>query len=297
MIVVDKYNIRKDFEPMNTPKTINIANLRPFEGHPYKVQENAEMDALVESIREHGILTPIIVRPLDGGEYEIISGHRRVYAAQKAGITEISAFALPLDRDAAAILLVDSNLHREHILPSEKAFAYKLKMDALKRQGKRTDLTSSQLATKLDSADEIGQQSGESRDKVFRYIRLTNLVPELLALVDEGKIAFTPAVELSYLTPEEQSVLLGEMELNDCTPSLSQACRLKKRSRFEGLTQDFIAGVMSEEKPNQREMLKLPMERLRQYTSKSTPKDVEDFVLKACEHYRKYLIRQRDRER
>ncbi len=281
---------------MNTPKTISINNLHPFEEHPYKVQDNAEMEALVESIREHGVLTPIIVRPLENSkdEFEIISGHRRVHAARLARMTEIPAFSVTLDRDAAAILLVDSNLHREHILPSEKAFAYKLKMDALAHQGKTT---SCQVGTKSRSDEAMAENADDSARQIQRYIRLTYLVPELLALVDDGKIAFTPAVELSYLTPEEQAVLLDEMELNDCTPSLSQACRLKKRSQFEGLTQDFIAGVMSEEKPNQREMLKLPMERLRQYTAKTTPKDVEDFVLKACEHYRKYLIRQRDRER
>lgn len=279
---------------MNTNETISINHLHPFEGHPYKVQDNAEMEALVESIREHGILTPIIVRPIDGRDYEIISGHRRVYAAQKAGVTELPAFCVSLDRDAAAILLVDSNLHREHILPSEKAFAYKLKMDALTHQGKTT---SCQVGTKSRSDDVMAENADDSARQIQRYIRLTSLIPELLQYVDNGKIAFTPAVELSYLTPEEQAVLLNEMELNDCTPSLSQACRLKKRSQFEGLTQDFIAGVMSEEKPNQREMFKLPMERIRPYTGKATPKDVEDFVLKACEHYRKYLIRQRDRER
>ena len=282
----------------NTKKNISIEKLHPFENHPYKVQDNEEMDALAESIKVHGVVSPIIVRPLENttDEYEIISGHRRVMASRKAGITEIPALIVSLDRDAAAIVLVDSNLHREHILPSEKAFAYKLKLDAMKHQGWRSDLTSDQVGGKLETADLVGAETGDSKNQVRRYIRLTNLIPEILQYVDEGRISFTPAVELSYLNEQEQYDLLEQMELNDCTPSLSQACRFKKMSQEQGLTPEVIAAVMSEEKANQREMFKVPMERIRQYVPNANAKQAEDFVLKACEHYRKFLIRQRNRD-
>ena len=281
----------------NTKKNIPIYQLHPFENHPYKVQDNEEMERLTESIMQHGILTPIIVRPLENtiDEYEIISGHRRVMASQKAGITEIPALIVSLDRDAAAIVLVDSNLHREHILPSEKAFAYKLKAEALAHQGFRADLTSVQVAPKL-ATEQIAEDAGTSKDTIKRYIRLTNLIPEILQYVDDGRISFTPAVELSYLTDQEQYDLLEEMELNDCTPSLSQACRFKKMSQAHGLTPESIAEIMSEEKANQREMFKVPMERIRQFVPKASAKQTEDFVLKACEHYHRYLIRQRNRD-
>ena len=279
----------------NTKKNIPLYQLHPFENHPYKVQDNEEMERLTESIMQHGILTPIIVRPLENttDEYEIISGHRRVMASQKAGITEIPALIVSLDRDAAAIVLVDSNLHREHILPSEKAFAYKLKAEALAHQGFRADLTSDQLGPKL-TVEMISDN--DSASQVKRYIRLTNLIPEILQYVDDGRISFTPAVELSYLTDQEQYDLLEEMELNDCTPSLSQACRFKKMSQAHGLTPESIAEIMSEEKANQREMFKVPMERIRQFVPKASAKQTEDFVLKACEHYHRYLIRQRNRD-
>lgn len=282
----------------NTKKNISIEKLHPFENHPYKVQDNEEMDALAESIKTHGVVSPIIVRPLENttDEYEIISGHRRVMASRKAGITEIPALIVSLDRDAAAIVLVDSNLHREHILPSEKAFAYKMKLEAMKHQGWRSDLTSDQLGGKLETADIVGAETGDSKNQVRRYIRLTNLIPEILQYVDEGRISFTPAVELSYLNEQEQYDLLEQMELNDCTPSLSQACRFKKMSQEDGLTPEVIAVVMSEEKANQREMFKVPMERIRQYVPNANAKQAEDFVLKACEHYRKFLIRQRNRD-
>ena len=281
----------------NTKKNIPIYQLHPFENHPYKVQDNEEMERLTESIMQHGILTPIIVRPLENttDEYEIISGHRRVMASQKAGIIEIPALIVSLDRDAAAIVLVDSNLHREHILPSEKAFAYKLKAEALAHQGFRADLTSVQVAPKL-ATEQIAEDAGTSKDTIKRYIRLTNLIPEILQYVDDGRISFTPAVELSYLTEQEQYDLLEEMELNDCTPSLSQACRFKKMSQAHGLTPESIAEIMSEEKANQREMFKVPMERIRQFVPKASAKQTEDFVLKACEHYHRYLIRQRNRD-
>ena len=281
----------------STKKIIAIDKLRAFENHPYKVQDNEEMEALAESIKEHGIVSPVIVRPLENtkDEYEIISGHRRVMASKKAGISEVPALVVSLDRDAAAIVLVDSNLHREHILPSEKAFAYKMKAEALAHKGFRADLTSEQLAPKL-ATEQFAEDVGTSKDTIKRYIRLTNLIPEILKYVDEGRISFTPAVELSYLNEQEQHDLLEQIEQSDCTPSLSQACRFKKISQGEGLTPEVIAEIMEEEKANQREMFKVPMERIRQYIPNANAKQAEDFVLKACEHYRKFLIRQRNRD-
>lgn len=284
----------------STKKIISIDKLRPFENHPYKVQDNEEMEALAESIKEHGIVSPVIVRPLENttDEYEIISGHRRVMASRKAGIAEVPALIVSLDRDAAAIVLVDSNLHREHILPSEKAFAYKMKADAMAHQGWRSDLTSGQVVPKSDdnrTTAMIGEDMGDSYKTVQRYIRLTNLIPEILEYVDEGRISFTPAVELSYLNEQEQYDLLEQMEINDCTPSLSQACRFKKISYEQGLTPEVIAEIMSEEKANQREMFKVPMERIRKYIPKGNAKQTEDFVLKACEHYYKVLQRKKER--
>ena len=281
---------------MKKPVNIPVEKLRPFEGHPFKVKDDDEMNTLIESIQTTGILSPLIVRPIENtDEYEVISGHRRLHAAVKAGITEVPALVVSLDRDAAAIVLVDSNLHREHILPSEKAFAYKMKAEALAHKGYRTDLTSVQVAPKL-ATEQIAEDAGTSKDTIKRYIRLTNLIPEILQYVDDGRIAFTPAVELSYLNEQEQYDLLEQMELNDCTPSLSQACRFKKMSAEQGLTPEIIAAVMSEEKANQREMFKVPMERIRQYIPNANAKQAEDFVLKACEHYRKFLIRQRNRD-
>ena len=278
----------------NQPVNIPVEKLRPFEGHPFKVKDDEEMNTLIESVQIQGILSPLIVRPIENtDEYEVISGHRRLHAAVKAGITEVPALVVSLDRDAAAIVLVDSNLHREHILPSEKAFAYKMKAEALAHQGFRADLTSDQLGPKL-TVEMISES--DSASQVKRYIRLTNLIPEILQYVDEGRIAFTPAVELSYLNEQEQYDLLEQMELNDCTPSLSQACRFKKMSQEDGLIPEVIAAVMSEEKANQREMFKVPMERIRQYVPNANAKQAEEFVLKACEHYRKFLIRQRNRD-
>lgn len=283
----------------NTKKNISIDKLHPFKNHPYKVQDNDEMERLAESIKQNGVVSPIIVHPMEDmpNEYEIISGHRRVMASRKAGMKEVPALVVSLDRDAAAIVLVDSNLHREHILPSEKAFAYKLKLEAMKHQGWRSDLTSDQVGGKLETADLIGTETGESKNQVRRYIRLTNLIPEILQYVDDGKIAFTPAVELSYLNEQEQYDLLEQIELNDCTPSLSQACRFKKLSQEYSLTPETIATIMSEEKANQREMFKVPMERIRKFIPNATAKQTEDFVIKACEHYNKFLLRKRERER
>ena len=281
---------------MKKPVNIPVSKLNPFEGHPFKVKDDEEMNTLIESVQTVGILSPLIVRPIESTEeYEVISGHRRLHAAVKAGITEVPALVVSLDRDAAAIVLVDSNLHREHILPSEKAFAYKMKAEALAHQGFRADLTSVQVAPKL-ATEQIAEDAGTSKDTIKRYIRLTNLIPEILQYVDDGRIAFTPAVELSYLNEQEQYDLSEQMELNDCTPSLSQACRFKKMSQEEGLTPEVIATVMSEEKANQREMFKVPMERIRKYVPNANAKQAENFVLKACEYYRRYLIRQRDRD-
>ena len=278
---------------MNTPKTIHIANLHPFEGHPYQVRDDEEMDALVDSIREHGILTPLIVRPLEDApnEYEVISGHRRLHAAQKAGISEVPAFVHAVSRDEAAIQLVDSNLHREHILPSEKAFAYKMKYEAMRHQG-----TSSQLGTKLRSDEEMAAQVGESRNQIQRYIRLTNLIPPLLTLMDEGRIAFTVGVELSYLTREEQRAVLEAIELYDCTPSYSQACRLHRDSEmmYAADTRKRILSVMSEEKPNQREQIRLRRDRLQQYFPAGyTDRQIENDIIAGLDLLKKQRCRDR----
>ncbi len=281
----------------NIPKNIAIEKLFPFEGHPFKVQDNEEMNALIESIQEQGILSPLIVRPKENtaDEYEIVSGHRRFRAAVKAGIKEVPALIVPLDRDTAAIAVVDSNLHREHILPSEKAFAYKLKMEALSRQGKRSDLTSDQVGRKLETAEIIGQQADESKNQVRRYIRLTNLIPPILDMVDEKRIAFTPAVELSYLLPEEQIMLVSEMEYSDCTPNLSQAQRLKALS-IQGLfTKEQLSAIMSEEKANQIERVKIPAHRIRKYFPKDyTITQMEETIVKLCEAYHRKRLRDKD---
>ena len=284
---------------MNTTTNIAIANLHPFEGHPYQVRDDAEMDALMESIREFGILTPLIVRPLEDApnEYEVISGHRRLHAAQKAGIVEVPAFVHAVSRDEAAIQLVDSNLHREHILPSEKAFAYKLKMDALKQQGRRTDLTSSQVATKFDAAAEIGSVAKESRDTVYRYIRLTHLIPPLLTLMDEGRMAFSVGVELSYLSQHEQRAVADAIELFDCTPSYSQACRMRKESEmlYAGDTAKIVASVLSEPKPNQREQIRLRRDDFRSYfPADYTDKQIKEDIIAGLNLLKKQRYRDRD---
>lgn len=276
---------------------ISINKLQEFKDHPYQVLDNDEMNNLIESVQQQGIMTPLIVRPLEGttDEYEIISGHRRFRAAQKAGLTEVPAFIRPVSRDEAAIMVVDSNLHREHLLPSEKAFAYKLKYDALKRQGKRTDLTSSQVATKFDSATEIDKQANESRDTVFRYIRLTKLIPDILKMVDEQRIAFSVGVELSYLTENEQQDLFEAIELEDKTPSLSQAIQIKKLSQAGKLDSETISKIISEEKPNQREKISFQYDVLSKYFPKNfTPQDIYKCLLKLAQD--DYRRRQRNRE-
>ena len=273
---------------MNNLTYIEIEKLKPFENHPYHVKDDDEMMNLTESIKENGILSPLIVRPIENGEYEIISGHRRLFASKRAGLTEVPALIYEMDRDAAAIALVDSNLHRDNVLPSERAFAYKLKMEALSHQGKRTDLTSAQVEPKL-STEIIGESENVSRETVKRYIRLTKLLPELLKYVDEGQIAFTPAVELSYLNDIEQRDLIEVIESEDCTPSLSQAVRMKKLSQKGKLNDDKILEIMSEEKANQKERIKIPIERVRKYFPKSySNAQIEEAIIKLCEvHYRK----------
>ena len=276
------------------PINISVDMILSFADNPYQVLDNEEMDELVQSIKERGILTPLIVmpKPNDTHVFELISGHRRLYAAQKAGLETVPAIVCNVSRDEAAIMVVDSNLHREHILPSEKAKAYKLKMAAMKRQGKRTDLTSDQVGPKL-TAKEISDV--DSASQVKRYIRLNNLVPELLSLVDENRIALTPAVELSYLTEDEQKNLLETIESEDCTPSLAQAQQMRKLSEQGKLDMDAIFGVMTKPKANQKEMVRLPMESISRFLPKNaTPKDAAQFIEKACEHYRRYLNRQRD---
>ena len=274
------------------PIAISIEKLHPFEGHPYKVLDNGEMETLIESIHNEGILSPLIVRPLEGiAEYEVISGHRRLHAAQRAGLSAVPALVYEISREEAAIMLVDSNLHREHILPSEKAFAYKLKMEAMKHQGR----TSPQVGEKLVTAEKVGADGGDSKNQVLRYVRLTHLIPELLQLVDDGKIALTPAVELSYLPEKAQTCLLEEMCRNDCTPSLSQAIRMKKEYQAKTLTVPKLRSIMGVEKANQKVRLKIPMERIRKFFPKSyTPNQIEEAVVKLCENnYRRRTEQER----
>lgn len=280
---------------MKTPVAIPVSKLHPFEGHPYKVLDNEEMNTLIESIQTQGVLSPLIVRPKENttDEYEVVSGHRRLHAAVKAGLETVPAFIYALDRDAAAIAVVDSNLHREHIMPSEKAFAYKMKYDAIKHQG-----ISSQLETKLRSDEALGADSGESRAQVQRYIRLTNLIPELLTMMDEGKIALSVGVELSFLPEQYQYDVLEICEMNDCTPSYSQSWHLHQYYKDGALDKYLIFKTLSEEKANQRETIKVPVERLRDIIPESyTVKQTEDFLIKAAEYYRRYLQKQRENSR
>ena len=272
---------------------IAVSKLRPFENNPYQVRDDAEMNTLIESIQTQGILSPLIVRPIENtDEYEVISGHRRLHAAQKAGITEVPALICALDRDAAAIAVVDSNLHREHILPSEKAFAYKLKYEALKHQG-----TSCQVDTKFRTDEQIAENANESARQIQRYIRLTYLISEFLEKMDRNEIALSVGVELSFLDESSQREVLEQCAINDCTPSYSQAWRMHKADREGLLTKAAIQTIMSEEKANQREMVKVPTSRLREVLPQGLDaKKTEDFIIKACDHYRKYLIRQRNRD-
>ena len=276
-------------------KVLKTADLYPFPDNPFHVVEDEMLSELAESIKEFGIVTPIITRPKEDGDgYEIIAGQRRVRASELAGINTVPAFVLPLDRDRAIITLVDSNLQRENILPSERAFAYKMKSEAMKRQGFRTDLTSSQVGTKLRTDDKVAQGFGVGRMTVQRFIRLTELIPSILQMVDEGKIALTPAVELSFLKKGEQENLFATMESEEATPSLSQAQRMKTLSQSGRLDMDMIFSIMTEEKGNQKETVKIGMERLKKYFPKGTmPKQMEDTIIKLLE---RELQRKRNRD-
>ena len=277
---------------------IELERLRGFVNHPFKVQANSQMIELQESIKKYGILNPLIVRPRQDGTYEIISGHRRKFAAEKIGYRKVPVIIRVLKDDEAVVSMVDSNLQREMISPSEKAFAYKMKLDVMKRQGQRTDLTSSPLATKLKGkrSDELlGEEVGESKDQIRRYIRLTYLIPEILDMVDNKKIAMRPAVELSYLPKEEQEILYDTMESEDCTPSHAQAIKIRKFSAEGRLNEDVLLSIMAEEKPNQVEQWKIPKNRLKKYFPSGTSQQkMEETIIKALELYRK---REKSRER
>ena len=279
---------------------LNPAEISDFPNHPFKVRQDDDMAEMVESIKKYGVLVPALVRPKEDGGYEMVAGHRRKFAASLAGVSEIPCIVRSLTDDEATIVMVDSNLQREKILPSEKAFAYKMKLEAIKRQGERTDLTSSPLDNKLrgiTSAQQVSQKSGDSQPQIYRFIRLTELIPPVLQMVDDGKIAFRPAVELSYLSKEQQQTLLETMECEDCTPSLAQAIKMKEFSKDGKLTDEVILSIMQEEKPNQREQFKIPKERISKYFAPGTPaQKIEDTIIKALELYRK-RERQRDMER
>lgn len=280
--------------------TLNPADISDFPNHPFKVKQDEAMAEMVDSVKQYGVLVPALVRPKADGGYEMVAGHRRKCAAMLAGITEMPCIIRNLTDDEATIIMVDSNLQRETILPSEKAFAYKMKLEAMKRQGERTDLTSSPLDKKLKgltSAQQVSQKSGDSQPQIYRYIRLTELIPSVLDMVDSGKIAFRPAVELSYLSKEQQQSLHDTMECEDCTPSLAQAVKMKEFSRDGKLTEEVILSIMQEEKPNQREQFKMPKERISKYFAPGTPaQKIEDTIIKALELYRR-RERQRDMER
>ena len=277
--------------------TLNPADISDFPNHPFKVKQDEAMAEMLDSVKQYGVLVPALVRPKADGGYEMVAGHRRKCAATLAGITEMPCIVRNLTDDEATIIMVDSNLQRETILPSEKAFAYKMKLEAMKRQGQRSDLTSTPLVSKSRSNEELGQKNGDSREQVRRFIRLTELIPSVLDMVDSGKIAFRPAVELSYLSKEQQQSLYDTMECEDCTPSLAQAIKMKEFSRDGKLTEEVILSIMQEEKPNQREQFKMPKERISKYFAPGTPaQKIEDTIIKALELYRR-RERQRDMER
>ena len=284
--------LQEEYSPTDAKREkvrrVAVAMIDDFPEHSFKVKDDEEMEKLKDSISLYGVLTPVVARRCENGRYELISGHRRKYACKALGIEFIPAIVREMSREEAVIAMVDSNLQREHILPSEKAFAYRMKLEAIKCQGKRNDLTSTPLAGKLgvESADKIGEQSGESADQVRRYIRLTELVPELLELVDDGRMAFRPAVEISYLTEDEQRDLVETIDSEDCTPSLSQACRMKKLSQEGKLDMDAIFSIMTEEKANQKEKIKIPAERLDRFFARGTPQaEIEKVIIAALEDY------------
>ena len=277
---------------------IPLSEIDEFPNHPFHVRLDEDMDQLVESIKERGIITPVTLRQKPDGRYEIVSGHRRTKACELAGLTTVKAEIKELSRDEAIILMVESNLQRTTILPSEKAFSYKMRLEAMNRQGQRTDLTSRPVVEKLDSAESVGTAQGDSGRQVQRYIRLTHLIPPLLDLVDSGKIAFRPAVELSYLTEEEQNSLLDSINSEQSTPSLAQALKMKEFSQHGRLNADVILSIMCEQKPNQKEKISFQSERLKPFIPKNfTAKQTEDYVIKALEYYHRYQLRQKERDR
>lgn len=283
-------------EDTRKPKVeeLPLTELTPFKNHPFKVKNDAEMAELMKSIADSGVLSPALARPKEGGGYELISGHRRLAACKALGMDTMPVIVRKLTDEEAVITMVDSNLQREHILPSEKAFAYKMKMEALKRKAGRPEKNSSQVATKFDTATEIGKSAGESRDQVFRYIRLTNLIPEILQMVDDGRIALTPAVELSYLQPSEQETLFSVMDCDEVTPSLSQAQRLRRMSEEQRFTDSAVIQLMSEVKGNQVEYVRVPVDKLRSYFRPDTSmKQMTETLVKAMDFYNKHLERQR----
>ena len=307
--VDDLFSTEEERAEARLEKVVNLSpsEISDFPNHPFKVRMDAAMQEMTESVKQYGVLVPALVRPKRSGGYEMVAGHRRKKAADLAGLAEIPCIVRQLTDDEATIIMVDSNLQREQILPSEKAFAYKMKLDAMKRQGQRTDLTLSPVATKLDSAAQLGRQSGESRDQVFRFIRLTHLIPEILELVDNSvlkdqemlQIAMRPAVELSYLRKEEQADLFAIMDEMDCTPSHAQAIKMRRMSEAktggERLAIDALVSIMREEKPNQKEQFKIPKEKISRFFAPGTPaQKIEDTIVKALELYRK---RQRSMER
>ena len=277
---------------------IPLSEIDDFPDHPYKVKEDEDMDQLVQSIKDNGILTPVTLRRKEGGRYEVVAGHRRKRACELAGIPTLRAEIKDLTRDEAVILMVESNYQRSKILPSEKAFAYKMRLEAMNRQGQRLDLTSVPVGPKLGerSNDALSKETGDSSSQIKRYIRLTNLIPDILEMVDEGRIAFRPAVELSYLSEAEQAYLLEEMTYNDATPSLAQAIKMHSFAKEGKLSSEVIESIMSEEKPNQREKISFRADRLRQYIPDSVPREkTEEYVMRALQHYREYQIRQASR--
>ena len=307
--VDDLFSTEEERAEARLEKVVNLSpsEISDFPNHPFKVRMDAAMQEMTESVKQYGVLVPALVRPKPEGGYEMVAGHRRKKAADLAGLAEIPCIVRQLTDDEATIIMVDSNLQREQILPSEKAFAYKMKLDAMKRQGQRTDLTLSPVATKLDSAAQLGRQSGESRDQVFRFIRLTHLIPEILELVDNSvlkdqemlQIAMRPAVELSYLRKDEQADLFAIMDEMDCTPSHAQAIKMRQMSEAktgeERLAKDALVSIMKEEKPNQKEQFKIPKEKISRFFAPGTPtQKIEDTIVKALELYRK---RQRSLER
>ena len=286
---------QRDEAKRDSVQDIPISQISDFPEHPFKVKQDEAMLEMVESVRQYGVLVPGLVRQLEDGSYQMVSGHRRKMASELAGRDTIPCIVRDLTDDEAVIIMVDSNLQRERVLPSEKAFAYKMKLDAMRRQGQRTDLTLSPLETKLRTSAVIAQSGGDSRAQVDRYIRLTNLIPEILDMVDDGRIAFRPAVELSYLAEQEQCALYDTMGREDCTPSLAQAIKMKAFSRDGKLTDAVILSIMEEEKPNQREQFRLPRDRINRFFKPGTPvQTIEDTIIRALELYRK---RQRDMER